>query len=188
MPAAQPPSSAVPPRLASLDALRGFDMFWIIGGDNLAHLLAAASGWTLLQALSRQMHHVPWQGLHAYDLIFPLFMFLSGVSLALSIARRQAHGAARWRFLGKTARRALILIALGVLYNFGWSLAPERFRLASVLGQIGLAYLAAATVLLHFPSWQARIGAVLAILGIVATMQLFFPVPGIGAGVLTPHG
>lgn len=175
-------------RLASLDALRGFDMFWIIGGDYLIHLLARAADWPLLAVLSDQLRHVPWAGLHAYDLIFPLFMFLSGVSLSLSLGSGEHDKAGRHRFLAKVARRAAILVALGVIYNFGWSIDPERFRLASVLGQIGIAYLVVAAVLLKLKSWQGRGLAVVFVLAIVAYFQLLFPVPGIGPGLLTPEG
>ena len=175
-------------RLASLDALRGFDMAWIIGGDALVHLLALATGWQALQSLSAQMRHAAWQGFHAYDLIFPLFMFLSGVSLALSLARHRGLGRPDRAFLAKAAKRALLLVGLGVVYNFGWSVDPARFRLASVLGQIGLAYAGTALVFIIWPGWRARLGAALVVLVAVAAMQWLVPVPGHGAGVFTPTG
>lgn len=175
-------------RLASLDALRGFDMFWIIGGDALAHVLALATGWQVLERLSAQMRHASWQGFHAYDLIFPLFMFLSGVSLTLSLARHRAQGGTDRAFLAKAAKRALLLVGLGVIYNFGWSVDPARFRLASVLGQIGLAYLGTALVFVHWPGWRARLGATALVLALVAAAQWLVPVPGHGAGVFTPTG
>ncbi|GAB4138954.1 MAG: DUF5009 domain-containing protein [Sphingomonadales bacterium] len=175
-------------RLASLDALRGFDMAWIIGGDALAHLLALATGWQVLQTLSAQMRHAAWQGFHAYDLIFPLFMFLSGVSLSLSLESHRAGGHGDRAFLAKAAKRALLLLGFGVIYNFGWSLDPARFRLASVLGQIGLAYLGAALVFALWPGWRARLGAALLVLAVVAAAQWLLPVPGHGAGVFTPDG
>ncbi|MBP8304498.1 MAG: DUF5009 domain-containing protein, partial [Phycisphaerae bacterium] len=72
-------------RLLSLDALRGFDMFWIIGGDRLFHALAEYTDWGPLRTLSQvQLEHVVWEGFRAYDLIFPLFLFLSGVTLPLT--------------------------------------------------------------------------------------------------------
>lgn len=183
-------NARIPPagRVQSVDALRGFDMFWIIGGDALVHLLALATGWRVLAALSDQLRHAAWQGFHAYDLIFPLFMFLSGVSLALSAARRLALPGGGARMLAGAGRRALLLIGLGVIYNFGWSMDPARFRLASVLGQIGLAYLGAALVFVLWRGWRARLAAALTVLAMVAAAQWLVPVPGHGAGQFTALG
>lgn len=172
-------------RLVSLDALRGFDMFWIMGGDFLIHLLAAATGLSGLALMSDQLHHAQWQGFHAYDLVFPLFMFLSGISLVLSLEKTKDD---RLKFLTKASRRAAILVILGIIYNFGWSLDPERFRVASVLGQIGVAYLIAAFTFVLLKEWYLRLTVVCIILAIVATLQILLPVPGIGAGVFTPEG
>ena len=66
-------------RLMSLDALRGFDMFFITGGSGIIAGLCAALGWGD-GWLARQMHHVPWAGLAHHDTIFPLFLFLAGLS------------------------------------------------------------------------------------------------------------
>ena len=64
-------------RLQSLDALRGFDMFWIMGGEGIFVTLAALTGWPVLQWWAGQLDHVPWHGFHAYDMIFPLFLFIA---------------------------------------------------------------------------------------------------------------
>ena len=69
-------------RLLSLDALRGFDMFWIIGGEGVAHAAAALTGWGWLAWLSGQLHHPEWNGFTFYDLIFPLFLFIAGAAMA----------------------------------------------------------------------------------------------------------
>ncbi len=74
-------------RLLSLDALRGFDMFWIIGGHKNIYGLAVLTGWPLLLSLNSQMRHVGWEGFAFYDLIFPLFLFLSGVSMPYSFGK-----------------------------------------------------------------------------------------------------
>jgi predicted acyltransferase len=71
----------------SLDALRGFDMFWIIGGGAIFKGLATALG-DPLETLRPQFEHVRWQGLHFWDLIWPLFMFIVGVSIPLSLEKR----------------------------------------------------------------------------------------------------
>lgn len=177
-----------PTRLASLDALRGFDMFWIMGGDHLVHIAALGTGWAWLAVASSQLKHAVWAGVNAYDLVFPLFMFLSGVSLTLSMSHGRLARAGRGAALAHAARRAAILIILGIVYNFGWSLDPAKFRVASVLGQIGIAYLIAAAVFVLLERWLYRAAALAAILLTVAALQLWVPVPGHGAGVLTPVG
>jgi predicted acyltransferase len=62
-------------RLYSLDALRGFDMLWIMGADRLFHALAKVSDNSIIQTMSFQLEHVAWNGFVAYDMIFPLFIF-----------------------------------------------------------------------------------------------------------------
>jgi len=80
------PVQAVPrERLLSLDALRGFDMLWITGGGYLITVLAKYTGAGWLQTLAEQMEHVPWAGFHFEDLIFPLFMFISGVAIPFAL-------------------------------------------------------------------------------------------------------
>lgn len=88
-------------RLASLDTLRGFDMFWIIGGDALIIALAAATGWGWLENVAEQMEHVPWNGFHFEDLIFPLFMFISGVAIPFAILSKIEKGGNRYELLKK---------------------------------------------------------------------------------------
>lgn len=177
-----------PTRLTSLDALRGFDMFWIMGGDHLVHVAALGTGWAWLAVASGQLTHAAWAGVHAYDLVFPLFMFLSGVSLTLSMTQGSMAADGKTAAIGRAARRAAILIVLGIVYNFGWSFDPAKFRVASVLGQIGIAYLIAAAILVLLDRWVYRAAALAAILLTVAVLQLWVPVPGHGAGVLTPVG
>ena len=175
-------------RLTSLDALRGFTMLWILGGDLLFHLLADWSGWRLFEVVSDQLRHVPWEGLHAYDLVFPVFMFVSGMSLAFSWRAYAERGGGRHAFLVKATRRAVLLLLLGIVYNFGWDVSADRFRLASVLGQIGVAYWAAAWIAVYSSSIRLPLYAIACVYALVAYLQLWFPVPGAGPGVMTPEG
>jgi len=163
-------------------------MLWILGGDLLFHLLADWSGWRVFEAVSEQLRHVPWEGLHAYDLVFPVFMFVSGMSLAFSWRAHAERAGSRQAFLVKASRRALLLLLLGIVYNFGWDVSAERFRVASVLGQIGVAYWAAAWIAVYSTSIRLPLYAIACVYALVAYLQLGFPVPGVGAGVLTPEG
>src|SRR6478672_7117679 len=87
-------------RILSVDALRGFDMFWLLGGEHIVHALCAgASAGTFAWAIDQQFEHVKWDGFHFYDFIFPLFLFLIGVAIPFSADKRRARGETRGRIL-----------------------------------------------------------------------------------------
>ncbi len=175
-------------RLMSLDALRGFDMFWIIGGGAMFSGLAKAAGGPLA-ALRPQFEHVRWEGLHFQDLIWPLFMFIVGVSIPLSIEKRKAAGETKRSLYLHAVRRAIILFVLGMALQGGllkWDLA-RLHPCYSVLHGIAAGYLIAITVAIELrPKMHGAVIAVF-LLGYWAVLELV-PVPGIGAGVLTPDG
>jgi predicted acyltransferase len=175
-------------RLLSLDTLRGFDMFWIIGGDVFFQTLAKVTGWGWTRQWATQLEHAEWQGFHFYDLIFPLFMFISGVAIPFSLLAKAEEGAEKKRLYLRLLRRALLLVVLGFIYNQLFDLDFRNQRYASVLGQIGLAYLLAALILLNVRGIKGRLAALAGILAGYAAVQLLVPVPGVGAGVLTPEG
>nr|MBD3622286.1 DUF5009 domain-containing protein [Sunxiuqinia sp.] len=172
-------------RLHSLDALRGFDMFWITGGGALAVAISQLTG---IEWLETQMHHVKWEGFHFEDLIFPLFMFISGVAIPFSVQSKLEKNVPSRKLLAKTFKRLIVLITLGILYNGTFRNGFNDGRIASVLGQIGTAYFFAAVIVIYFRSFRSRLiwlGGILTGIGII---QLLIPVPGVGAGVLTPEG
>ncbi|MCH4293340.1 DUF5009 domain-containing protein [Shewanella sp. 3B26] len=180
------------PRLMSLDALRGFDMFWILGGEKLFIALFALTGWSFWQLADAEMHHSQWHGFTFYDLIFPLFIFLSGVALGLSPKRLdKLPPAERNPIYRHAVKRLFLLLALGVLYNHGWGAGipahPEEVRYASVLGRIAFAWFFAALLVWHTSLRTQIVAAVTILLG-YAAIQLWLPVPGGQAGVLTPEG
>lgn len=172
-------------RLVSLDALRGFDMFWIIGGDEIVHEGAKLTSWGWLEWLDGQLHHPEWHGFAFYDLIFPLFLFLAGVAMPYSFEKRLARGDSKQELVRHVIIRGLVLVLLGMVYNgllrFDW----ETMRYPSVLGRIGLAYLLAALIVLN-TKWRGRLlWFVGLLLGYWAALK-FIPVPGFGAGDLAP--
>lgn len=182
------PQVAPKKRLASLDALRGFDMFWIIGGGQLLRTFTETTSNTWDDAIGEQMHHVAWDGVQFYDLIFPLFMFLAGVSIPYAIGSKLEKGISRSSLILKVVKRVSILIFLGLIYNGLLDLNFETLRAASVLGQIGVAYGIAATVVVLS---KRSITPVLWCVGIMvfyAVAQLAIVVPEHGAGVLTQAG
>jgi len=176
-------------RLLSLDALRGFDMFWIIGGQEIIKGLAQVFPSRLSGIAVGQLEHVRWQGLHFYDVIWPLFMFMVGVSLSFSLATRKLSGATHKALYLHALKRALILFVLGMMAQGNLL----QFDLAtlhpcySVLHGIAAGYLVATVVMLCFgPKGQAiATGAFLILYWI---LLITIPVPGVGRGVLTPTG
>ncbi len=175
-------------RLVSLDVLRGFDMFWIVGGGALIISLAETTGWGWLQPVAEQMHHVKWEGFHFEDLIFPLFMFISGVAIPYAITSKVEKGVNRGELLRSVVRRGLLLVLFGIIYNGVLQNGFSNMRVASVLGQIGLGYLFAATIVLYTKTLKWRLIWLAGILGGIAVLQLAVPVPGYGAGLLDTVG
>jgi len=169
-------------RLYSLDALRGFDMFWITGGGALLTALAGDS-W-----LGHQMHHAEWAGFHFEDLIFPLFMFISGVAISFSVKSKIEKNVSKYKLFRKVFMRLVILILLGVFYNGTFRNAFAHGRIPSVLGQIGVGYFFAAVIVIYFKSFRSHIFWLAGVLAGIGIVQLLIPVPGVGAGILTPEG
>jgi predicted acyltransferase len=175
-------------RLLSLDALRGFDMLWIIGGSNIVTSLATYTGAGWLKPIEAQMHHVTWNGFHFYDLIFPLFMFISGIAIPYSVKSALAKNPSKSKLLLRFLKRMVILIILGMLYNGVFQDGFANARYASILGQIGIAYFFASVIYTFSGSVKSTIIWIAGILAGVSVMQLFVPVPGFGPGVFTPEG
>lgn len=138
-------------RLRSVDALRGFDMFWIMGIGAVIVQIAAIEQTPFWNTLALQFDHPYWDGFTLWDMIFPLFMFLSGISSPFSIDKQLQKGRSREQILWKVAKRGLILILLGIIYNTrGIELRPlAEYRYTSVLGKIGASYIFANIIYLY---------------------------------------
>lgn len=137
-------------RLYSLDALRGADMFFIMGLSSLVTALCAVFPNDFTKAVSDSMRHVSWDGLTHHDTIFPLFLFLAGVSFPFSFAKQCERGDSMSKIYIKIFRRTLLLVFLGMVYNGFFNLDFENLRCASVLGRIGLAWMFAAILYMNF--------------------------------------
>lgn len=181
---------ATPTRLYSLDALRGFDMFWIMGAEEIFHTMALAfhKQSPFWNALSNQFTHPDWNGFHCYDLIFPLFLFMAGVSTPFSVGRELEKGKSREQLLLRVMKRTIILILLGFLVNNGLQLRPiAEFRFPSVLGRIGIAYMFANIIYLYAKEWAQIFWFFFFIVGYYLLLK-FTSAPGFHAGDLTPQG
>jgi predicted acyltransferase len=182
----------VPParRIASVDALRGFNIFWILGGDGAIWALDDMSSGKgpvvsgIGHFLGLQLHHVPWEGFRFYDFIFPLFIFITGVSIVLSLPRL-VEREGTWHAHVRVLRRALLLYGLGLIYYGGISHHWADIRYLGVLQRIALCYLFASLLFLNFNLRGMMVAFVSLLLGYWALMT-FVPVPGIGAGSFAP--
>ena len=162
-------------RLASLDALRGFDMIWLIGLTlAIRGLFALFPGGTGCW-FERQFHHVAWDGLAFFDTIFPLFVFIAGVSFPFSHAKQVERGTSALQVHLRIVRRMALLLLLGAVYNGLLQFKFAHFRYASVLGKIGMAWAVAALLYVHL-GVRARAGVFLATLcGYWALLHLVAP-------------
>jgi predicted acyltransferase len=177
-------------RLVSLDVLRGFDMFWIIGGDDIARSIKNLSSTNVgVQRVCEQFsEHVSWVGFHFYDMIFPLFLFIIGATLPFSLGRRLEEGQSKKSLVGKILWRVAILFGLGLINNGilhadGW----EHVRIFGVLQRQALGYGAAAILFLSLKPRQLVAVAIAILLGYWALMSSF-PVPGYGRGDYSEWG
>lgn len=167
-PAVNPSPKKVPAppvgRVLSIDALRGFDMFWIVGAHGL--FLAITSvlqnlgtgslpDWLApwLNLITIQLEHVDWEGFHFYDLIFPMFVFITGTSTVFSITRRLQTDS-KPKILGKILWRTVFLYALGLFYYAGMEQIQNYgdLRYMGVLQRIAIAYGFGAALFLYLPT------------------------------------
>lgn len=176
-------------RLLSIDALRGFDMLLIAGGGAFVSLLHGKTGWRWVDAIAEQFEHPTWNGFTFYDFIFPLFLFIAGVSLTFSIRSAKQKGFTNKQIYRKVFIRMLVLILLGILYKNAPVpiFEPSNIRFGSVLGRIGLATFVTTLLLLNY-NWRKRIYWIAGILLSYYAMLFLIPVPGYGAGDLSFEG
>lgn len=175
-------------RLQSLDALRGFDMFWIMGGEGIFIGLASLTGWPVFEWCARQLEHVEWHGFVFYDMIFPLFLFIAGISFPFSYAKRTSMNASRASIYKHVIYRGLILVVIGIIYNNGVRFDFGELRYGSVLGRIGLAWMFAALIFMNTKLvW--RIVWFWGVLAAYWLLLLLIPAPdGGGAHVFSQEG
>lgn len=156
-------------RIVSLDVLRGFDMLFIMGGGPLMLAICAALGCPDC-AFADQFRHVEWEGLRFEDTIFPLFLFIAGVSFPFSMTKRLSQGGTRLSLCMHAVRRGLTLMFLGLVYNgfFGFDFA--HLRVFGVLQLIGFAWMSAAILYVFF---GVKTRAALAVILLIGSWLLF---------------
>jgi predicted acyltransferase len=180
LPAAEAPTVPKPAaaRLVSLDAFRGFIMFWIVGGGAIALGLQALGHSWFTDTVIYQLNHSAWEGLRFYDCIWPSFMLMVGVSIPFSYAKRsltQTHQ----QMLFHAVKRFAILMLLGGMRESVSLGSPRLIELSSALQPIAVASLAAFLLVRRSWRFQAIVGASI-LVGYLLLLALV-PVPGVGS-------
>jgi predicted acyltransferase len=196
------PQTPAVERIQSIDALRGFDMFWIIGGDALFRAIGKWSGGYWGGMCCEQLEHVEWAGFHFYDLIFPLFLFLVGTVIPFSLESARRRGATTGGVYFRIVRRTVALFALAMIYNgvlrLDWLVQSadghwtvnvhDHLRITGVLQRIAVCYGIAAVITLHTRP-RGRLLVIAAILLGYWAILTFVPNPETGiAGDLSKEG
>jgi predicted acyltransferase len=169
-------------RLYSLDALRGFDMFFIVGGAAFIKAVFGLFPSSFSDFMIRQMAHVDWHGFTFYDMIFPLFLFVAGVSFPYSLANSRGKGYTNSKIAITIVKRGMKLIIFGFVFNGILTLDFENMRYASVLGRIGVAWMIAALIYV-FGDIKWSIGISFVILIGYYLLSLFLINPTARAGI-----
>jgi predicted acyltransferase len=153
-------------------------MFWIVGGDSLAAALnKTGGGGGMTGLIGEQLEHVEWAGFHFYDLIFPLFVFIVGVSLVFSLSRTiEQHG--RGEALKRVFKRSLLLFLVALFYSGGFSTHWPDIRLLGVLNRIALCYFFA-SLIYCFVSWRGMIAMGAGLLVGYWALMTFVPFPDV---------
>ncbi len=168
-------------RLMSVDALRGFTMFWILGVDEALVMLGEVPGTPAAKAIAAQFTHVAWEGFVFEDLIFPTFLFIVGVSIVLSLGKLIA-AENRSAAVKRVLIRSLVLYVLGLVYYYNSD--SEQFsqvRWLGVLQRIALCYLFAG-LLYCFVRLRGLLAALVILLVGYWAVMCFVPVPAV-----SPH-
>lgn len=168
-----PANGGLQERVVSVDALRGFDMFWIVGGEQVAHALEGIGGGPIVSTLATQLKHAEWEGLRSYDVIFPLFLFLIGVSIVLSMDRL-LRKSGRSGAIVRIVRRSALLFAIGVFYYGGLTRKWPDIQLSGVLHRIALCYFIAALLYVFLRKKGIVIAAAVCLIGYWALL-MFVP-------------
>ena len=174
-------------RLMCIDALRGFDMLWIIGGAEVLISLCKASGIGFLSNMEVNFDHT-WGQFHFYDLIMPLFLFIVGAVMPISFSNRLKKGADKKSLYFHILRRVLILYILGLIAS-GHLLSFDLTRIhlwTDTLHAIAIGYLVSSILILEV-NRKFQLIIVSSLLIIYWLVMALIPIPGKGAGIYEPE-
>ena len=165
-------------RILSIDFFRGLTMFLLVSG--YGQLFNPVSSNQVIATIGRQMDHAYWQGLTAWDLIQPFFMFIVGVAMPFSFSRKWAKGESWNKSLRGVLQRSLLLLFLG------WLVSSEtKSSFTNVLAQLSVTYLIAFLVMRKAIKWQLLVSVILIIFSDV--IYRIWPVEGFNQHFTADH-
>jgi len=169
-------------RLTSLDVFRGATIAIMIlvndpgsGGDAYP-----------------QLKHAAWNGWTMTDMVFPFFLWIMGVAMTLSLAKRKAQGATTGSLILHALKRSIIIFALGIVVNgfpfgVGAAFSFATLRIPGVLQRIAICYFLVSVLFLYVRPRTLVITAAGLLVAYWALVKLV-PVPGYGPGIMNPVG
>lgn len=173
-------------RLLSLDFFRGITMFLLVAeGTRLWSVLVHEPiAGTIFESFFQQFHHHPWHGLRFWDLVQPFFMFIVGVAMPFSYAKRLKRGDAKSKITRHILQRCLLLLAFGVGLHCGYR-RELVWELWNVLSQLSVTILIAYFLMRY--TWTVQIASSLGLLILTETLYRSFGVEGYNQPFVKDH-
>jgi predicted acyltransferase len=174
------PTSPIPPgssRLLSLDVFRGITIAGMVLVNN-------PGTW---ESIYWPLRHAEWHGWTPTDLVFPFFLFIVGVAIALSLGNQAESGGSKRDLYLKIVKRSLIIFGIGLFLNGFPYFSLSELRIPGVLQRIAVCYLFASIIFLN-ARLRTQIAIAIALLLIYWVLLAFVPAPGFVAGDLTKEG
>lgn len=177
-----------PQRLESLDVLRGFDLFMLVGLETAIHQLASAVDTPSFHSFIWCFTHVDWEGFSPWDLVMPLFMFMSGITIPFALSRYK-HTNNQTSVYRRILKRVILLWIFGMMCQGNLlGLDPNRiYFYSNTLQAIAMGYLIASLLYLHTRIRTQIIVTAGLLLGFWGAME-WITVQGYGGGNYTPDG
>lgn len=169
-------------RLASLDILRGFDLFLLVFLQPVLVSLGACVDSSVMNAVLYQFDHEVWEGFRFWDLVMPLFLFMTGASMPFSLSKYVGMSGSYWPVYRRILRRVFLLFIFGMIVqgNLLGLDSSHIYLYSNTLQSIAVGYLIAAVIQLHFSfRWQ---------IGITLLLLFIYWIPMTFLGDFTPAG
>ena len=178
----------LPQRLESLDVLRGFDLFLLVGLEAVMHHLSSAVNTPSFHSFMWCFTHVQWEGFSTWDMIMPLFMFMSGITIPFALSRYK-DAKDKSLIYRRILKRVVLLWVFGMMCQGNLlGLNPDRiYFYSNTLQAIATGYLISALLYLHTSIRTQIITAIALLLGFWGAME-FITINGYGGGDYTPDG
>lgn len=170
-------------RILSIDFFRGFTMFMLVTGiaGLFSGMIEEGKGGAVIASIGKQLEHAEWNGLYAWDLIQPFFMFIVGVAMPFSLSKRLARGDSWKKAFYHALTRSFWLLVLGFMLGAG----EKSFSLTNVLAQLSFTYIIAFMLMHKHIKWQLLVSFAMILLSDL--LYRFWPVEGFNQPFTPDH-